>query len=258
MLKPERHEQLLELCAQRGMVTVAQAATIFGISEMTARRDFDELSRRAGVIREYGGIRLSSGSPIAEEVPFFEKLSIRSPEKEHIARTAVNLIRERDTIFLGPGSTCALIARALPRMRLRVITNSIIVLNMLQTRNDVEIWALGGQYRKRSGSFVGPIAEDALPRSVSTLALSAPTAYSPNPSPVLTLRKDAYRRSLAIAPPSVTLSAIQARSDRWTSSASSISIKWTHSSPMQMSTTNSVPWFSNQLASSSQNRPVLI
>ena len=54
MLKPERHEQLLELCAQRGMVTVAQAATIFGISEMTARRDFDELSRRAGVIREYG------------------------------------------------------------------------------------------------------------------------------------------------------------------------------------------------------------
>ena len=162
MLKPERHEQLLELCAQRGMVTVAQAATIFGISEMTARRDFDELSRRAGVIREYGGIRLSSGSPIAEEVPFFEKLSIRSPEKEHIARTAVNLIRERDTIFLGPGSTCALIARALPRMRLRVITNSIIVLNMLQTRNDVEIWALGGQYRKRSGSFVGPIAEDAL------------------------------------------------------------------------------------------------
>ena len=44
----------------------------------------------------------SSGSPIAEEVPFFEKLSIRSPEKEHIARTAVNLIRERDTIFLGP------------------------------------------------------------------------------------------------------------------------------------------------------------
>lgn len=162
MLEPERHEQLLELCAQRGMVTVAQAATIFGISEMTARRDFDELSRRAGVIREYGGIRLSSGSPIAEEVPFFEKLSIRSPEKEHIARTAVNLIRERDTIFLGPGSTCALIARALPRMRLRVITNSIIVLNMLQTRNDVEIWALGGQYRKRSGSFVGPIAEDAL------------------------------------------------------------------------------------------------
>ena len=88
--------------------------------------------------------------------------SVRSPEKEHIARTAVNLIRERDTIFLGPGSTCALIARALPRMRLRVITNSIIVLNMLQTRNDVEIWALGGQYRKRSGSFVGPIAEDAL------------------------------------------------------------------------------------------------
>ena len=65
MLKSERHEQLLELCTQRGMVTVAQAAKIFGISEMTARRDFDELARDGGVSREHGGIRLSSGTPTA-------------------------------------------------------------------------------------------------------------------------------------------------------------------------------------------------
>lgn len=162
MLKSERHEQLLKLCMQRGMVTVAQAAKIFGISEMTARRDFDELARDSGVSREHGSIRLSSGTPTAGEVPFFEKLSIRSPEKERIAHCAVGLIKEHDTVFLGPGSTCALIARALPPMQLRVITNSIIVLNMLQTRSDVEICALGGQYRKRSGSFVGPVAEDAL------------------------------------------------------------------------------------------------
>lgn len=162
MLKSERHEQLLKLCMQRGMVTVAQAAKIFGISEMTARRDFDELARDGGVSREHGSIRLSSGTPTAGEVPFFEKLSIRSPEKERIAHCAVGLIKEHDTVFLGPGSTCALIARALPPMQLRVITNSIIVLNMLQTRSDVEICALGGQYRKRSGSFVGPVAEDAL------------------------------------------------------------------------------------------------
>ena len=162
MLKSERHEQLLKLCMQRGMVTVAQAAKIFGISEMTARRDFDELARDGGVSREHGSIRLSSGTPTAGEVPFFEKLSIRSPEKERIAHCAVGLIKEHDTVFLGPGSTCALIARALPPMQLRVITNSIIVLNMLQTRSDVEICALGGQYRKRSGSFVGPVAEDCL------------------------------------------------------------------------------------------------
>ena len=54
MLKSERHEQLLKLCMQRGMVTVAQAAKIFGISEMTARRDFDELARDGGVSREHG------------------------------------------------------------------------------------------------------------------------------------------------------------------------------------------------------------
>lgn len=162
MLKSERHEHLLDLCTQRGMVTVAQAAKIFGISEMTARRDFDELAQSGEVVREHGGIRLSTGSPTVGEVPFFEKLSIRSDEKERIARRATALIGDHDTIFLGPGSTCALIARALPPVRLRVITISIIVLNMLQSRGDIEICALGGQYRKRSGSFVGPVAEDAL------------------------------------------------------------------------------------------------
>lgn len=246
MLKSERHEQLLKLCMQRGMVTVAQAAKIFGISEMTARRDFDELARDGGVSREHGSIRLSSGTPTAGEVPFFEKLSIRSPEKERIAHCAVGLIKEHDTVFLGPGSTCALIARALPPMQLRVITNSIIVLNMLQTRSDVEICALGGQYRKRSGSFVGPVAEDALASlGIDTCFIGTNGVLAQSIS-CSNLEEGRLQALACDRAAERYLSATQARSDRWTSSASTTSIRWTRSSPMQMSATNSAPWSSNQ------------
>ena len=163
MLKTQRHEQLMELCAQRGVVSVRQAARIFDISEMTVRRDFDELAATGVVVREHGGIRLSDDTPSTpSEAPYFDKLAIRQAEKQRIALAACALIEPDDTIFLGPGSTCAAIARALPSMRLRVVTSSIIALNMLQIHPDLEICCIGGQYRRRSGSFVGPVAEDSL------------------------------------------------------------------------------------------------
>jgi len=153
----------MELCTQRGVVSVRQAAKIFGISEMTVRRDFDELAATGVVIREHGGIRLSDETPAApSEAAYFDKLAIHQAEKQRIAMAACALIEPDDTIFLGPGSTCAAIARALPSMRLRVVTSSIIALNMLRIHPDLEICCIGGQYRRRSGSFVGPVAEDSL------------------------------------------------------------------------------------------------
>lgn len=163
MLKSQRHEQLMDLCSQRGVISVRQAAKIFGISEMTVRRDFDELASTGAVVREHGGIRLPEvAQSVPSENPYFDKLAVRQSEKQRIAQAACALIEPDDTVFLGPGSTCAAIARALPPVRLRIVTNSIIALNMLQIHPGLEVCCLGGQYRRRSGSFIGPVAEDSL------------------------------------------------------------------------------------------------
>lgn len=163
MLKSQRHEQLMDLCSQRGVISVRQAAKIFGISEMTVRRDFDELASTGAVVREHGGIRLPEvAQSVPSEIPYFDKLAVRQSEKQRIAQAACALIEPDDTVFLGPGSTCAAIARALPPVRLRIVTNSIIALNMLQIHPGLEVCCLGGQYRRRPGSFIGPVAEGSL------------------------------------------------------------------------------------------------
>lgn len=163
MLKTERLESLLELCHLQGSLSVRQAAQSFGISEMTARRDFDELAAAGRVIREHGGVRLPTSlqAPPTEQ-PYFEKLMMRTTEKQDIAHAACSLIREDDTVFLGPGSTCASIARLIPRIPLRVVTNSFIAFSILQRNPAIEICVLGGQYRSRSGSLVGAVAEEML------------------------------------------------------------------------------------------------
>lgn len=163
MLKTERLDSLLELCHQQGALSVKQAARSFGISEMTARRDFDELASAGRVIREHGGIRLPTTLQAPPtELPYFEKLTIRTREKQDIARAACELIRENDTVFLGPGSTCASIARLLPSIPMRVVTNSLIAFSILQRNPSIEICVLGGQYRSRSGSLVGAVTEEML------------------------------------------------------------------------------------------------
>lgn len=175
MLKTERLDSLLELCHQQGSLSVKQAARSFGVSEMTARRDFDELAESGRVIREHGGIRLPDNLQAPPtELPYFEKLSIRQVEKQTVARAACELIEPNDTIFLGTGSTCASIARALPDIPLRIVTNSLITFSILQRHPTMEICVLGGQYRSRSGSFIGAVAEEMLsPLGIDKCFISA-------------------------------------------------------------------------------------
>lgn len=114
------------------------------------------------VVREHGGIRPPVTSQSAPaETPYFDIFAVRQGKKRSIAHAVCALIEPDVTIFLGPGSTCATIARALPPISLRVVTSSI-ALNILQIHPDLEACCLGGQYRRRAGSFVGPVAEDSL------------------------------------------------------------------------------------------------
>lgn len=162
MLKNERQAALLELCAENGSVSVRQIVNALGVSEMTVRRDFDELAKTGKVARVHGGIRALShaAAPAYSERSYSDKLSLHVPQKRAIGQAAAQLIEEYDTIFLGPGSTCNAVAACLPPVNLRVVTNSLLVFNTLAQEDNVELCMIGGCHRQRSASIVGPIAEE--------------------------------------------------------------------------------------------------
>ena len=149
MLKNERQAALLDLCVENGSVSVRQVVSALGVSEMTVRRDFDELAGTGKVARVHGGIRSYS-----------DKLALHVPQKRAIGQAAAHLIEEHDTIFIGSGSTCNAIAASLPSTTLRVVTNSLLVFNTLAPQDNVELCMVSGCHRQRSASIVGPIAEE--------------------------------------------------------------------------------------------------
>jgi DeoR family transcriptional regulator of aga operon len=79
-----------------------------------------------------------------------------------IARAAVRLVEEGQSVLLDSGTTTMAIARALKDMaQLTVITNAINIAAELAGTH-IEVILTGGMLRKNSFSLVGPLAEQTL------------------------------------------------------------------------------------------------
>ena len=165
MIKAERQDKVRQLLEEQGTVSVKEISDALGVSDMTIRRDLEELASLGEIERVHGGARSAQGRPHAmlrHEYSHSEKRTKHAEEKLQIARRAVELIEEGSTIFLGTGTTVEQMASMLPTFRLRIVTNSLSVFNLLEAREDCDLCLVGGMYRRRTAAFVGPTAEDTL------------------------------------------------------------------------------------------------
>ncbi len=158
---PERQKQILSLLGRQGRLSVAEIVEQFSISEATARRDLDTLTLQGKVQRVHGGVIALEQAP--PELPILERKNEQREEKEQIGRAAASLVEERETVFLGSGTTVLEVARSLRnRRQLTVVTNSLPVLNMLAGQKGITVISLGGMLRESELSFIGHITEQAL------------------------------------------------------------------------------------------------
>jgi DeoR family transcriptional regulator, aga operon transcriptional repressor len=158
---PERQKQILSLLGRQGRLSVAEIVDQFSISEATARRDLETLASQGKVQRVHGGVIALEQAP--PELPILERKTEQADEKERIGRAAAGLVRNRETVFLGSGTTVLEVARYLRgRKQLTAVTNSLPVLNMLAGQKEISVISLGGMLRERELSFIGHITEQAL------------------------------------------------------------------------------------------------
>lgn len=159
MNKSSRATAILERLEWQPEVAVRQLAGEFGVSEMTVRRDLDQLERQRLVVRTHGGavaagrLRfLQLGLPAAEH----------SAAKSEIGRSAAGLVQPGHTIFIDTGTTPLEVARHLPQDRqITVVTTSLGVAQELYD-TPIRVLILGGFLRREFPSVYGPITEKTL------------------------------------------------------------------------------------------------
>ncbi|OTP12240.1 DeoR family transcriptional regulator, lactose phosphotransferase system repressor [Enterococcus sp. 10A9_DIV0425] len=161
MLKRERLLTISEMVNKKGILTVNEIMDQLKVSDMTVRRDLDELEKSGKLLRVHGGAQ-SLTYTLDQELSHTEKSVMQIEEKQQIAAAAARLINDGDTIFLGPGTTIELLASFLIQRRLRIITNNYAVFEVLAQAEIPEILLIGGDFRKNTGAFVGPITNENL------------------------------------------------------------------------------------------------
>lgn len=162
MKKEERQEQIMAMLGTSGQITVSEIMEALSVSDMTVRRDLNELSERGLLIRTHGGARTMAGPVPAYERSHTEKKELHESEKKEIAVMAASMVSDEETVFLGPGTTPEQIACCLQNRSIRVVTNSLPVFEILNQSPSVDLILTGGEYRSNTGAFVGSVALRAL------------------------------------------------------------------------------------------------
>ena len=148
MNKHQRLDELVKLVDRAGTVTVSEIMDSLKVSDMTVRRDLTELESQGKLTRIFGGAK-SNKSQFYRELPHEEKLLKNIEEKKKVAKKAVELIKDGDTIFLGPGTSVEVLVDEITNENLRVITNCLPIFNDLQKKKSdtFKVFLLGGEMR---------------------------------------------------------------------------------------------------------------
>ncbi|MBU3161275.1 DeoR/GlpR family DNA-binding transcription regulator [Clostridium frigoris] len=160
MFPEERKSKIINSLNKYGKVKVCDLSQQYEVSEVTIRRDLQELEEDEIIKRVHGGAVLNVNTKF--EPTFSEKIDKFYDEKESIGKLAASIIEDGDTIALDAGTTTISIARQITAKNITVLTNSVDVAYELAKKRDVEVIITGGTLRWETRAMVGPVADNAL------------------------------------------------------------------------------------------------
>jgi DeoR/GlpR family transcriptional regulator of sugar metabolism len=159
MLTLERQNAIMDILYKKKVVSINTLASEFSISTASIRRDLEKMEKQGLIRRTYGGALLVEG--VTEEIPLEVREIEQKEAKEKIARTAVRLIDQKDTIFMDSSTTTKEMTSFMEGIvDLRVITNGVRAMTDLAKLENVTIYGISGNLRKQQLSMVGNQAEN--------------------------------------------------------------------------------------------------
>lgn len=163
MYAEERQQAMAQLVAEHGRLSVNVLAERYDVTTETVRRDLSALERMGLVRRVHGGA-VPANSLAVIESGLLERDQANTPEKERIARAALDLLPPAgSTVLLDAGSTTNRLASLLPRdHRLVVFTHAVPVAARLAGHPQVELHLLPGRVRLTTQAAVGADTVQAL------------------------------------------------------------------------------------------------
>ncbi len=151
----KRKRFILDELNKQGEVDVKKLAADLSISEITIRRDLNNLADNGLLFRTHGGA--SKTDPLAVPYTYTNKSVQNIAAKDDICREAAKLINDGDIIFMDCGSTVFRLCQFIANKRIKVVTNSLPIITALQN-SLVSLNIIGGEYDAKRQAMHGLIA----------------------------------------------------------------------------------------------------
>ena len=151
--KTLRQTQILDALRVDPTRRVSELAYELDVSSETIRRDLAELEAEGSIRRTYGG----AVSTMAREPALSERLKLHIRERKLIAKRAVELLHNVESLYIGGGATTFHFARALRSVerKITILTASFEVALELATNPLFDVISLPGMVEEKEGLVHG-------------------------------------------------------------------------------------------------------
>lgn len=163
MFQTQRQLTILQRLKEDPALSTKQLAKDFDVSEMTIRRDFNELYRQGLIVREHGGALSTQVVNQYSEAKMSERLGINTDAKQAMAKRACEMMKDGDCVFLDGGTTSLALLPILAQKRVTVVTHSDLVFSSIKEFKG-ELVFLGGTYNFQNNCCSGPVCIETLSR----------------------------------------------------------------------------------------------
>lgn len=162
MFAEERQEMIVKILNQEGSVRVKTLSEKFNVTEDSIRKDLTLLEKKGLLKKTYGGA--VKKRKIVHQIDVADRKGRDIEAKKEMAKRALSLIKERDTVFLDISTTSIEIAKQLVGISfpLTVVTNMLDVLLILHKSEWVDVICIGGRLHNELEGFVGSVANEQL------------------------------------------------------------------------------------------------
>lgn len=155
MFIEERHQAILNMLKQNERISVDEITQKFNISVESARRDLRLLDGQGLLKKTHGGAipvhQVASGKP--PKITGKDITEIK-PNYMAIAKRAVTMIKPGDIVFITSATVGYFMAQNLPEdLKIRVVTNSIIIAEELRKRDNISVILLGGEMDDKGNCY---------------------------------------------------------------------------------------------------------
>lgn len=160
MLSVTRRQKIKEIILEKKSSTVAELASQFSVTHETIRRDLKQLEQEGVLMRSYGGAFVQSG--VENLVDASLRTGIYIENKVKIAKRCREFIQNGEAVFLDNSTTAYYIAEAIQNKRITLVTNSLLIINLMAENKNVNLIGVGGNFSVTEQAFYGMATTEAL------------------------------------------------------------------------------------------------